>query len=344
MRNNSNNSPLLNTLNESTKVSMRTRIITAFVGLLILIPCIFVGDWLFYGLVVIALAVAVYEILKVIKHTDFFTYFFTFVCSLLIMSWPFLYKLISMWTSKSSSAVFGPHIYNYFGNIYLPLIVVTFSLLILFFLVTVYKDFTVRDACFVFTICIAVCMGFQALLYLRYFPLFEASDEGAHFPVGGWCDLNYDTTVKSTLLIIYVFLATFMTDVGAYFVGVFFGKHKMNERISPKKTWEGFFGGIIISAAFSFAFAMLCCGTGNNMISLFDFSHWYYILILSIVLPFIGTLGDFIFSSLKRYYEIKDFGNLLPGHGGVLDRVDSLVFVGLFTAVFISIISGNYLV
>ena len=328
----------INTLSESTKVGMKTRILTAIIGIAALIPCLFIGDWLFFGLTVFCLAIAVYEVLKVIHHTDVFTYFFTFTSSLLIMAWPLLYNVLY---NANHGIALLPHIYGYFGNIYLSLIIVTISLIELFTLVICYKDFTVRDACFVFTICITVCMGLQSLLYLRYLPLYESS---ATAIAGGWCDLNYETAIRSCLLIIYVLLATSMTDIGAYFVGVFFGKHKMNERISPKKTWEGFVGGIVISCLISFGFAMLCTATGNPLCLKFDMNHWYYLLILSFVLPFIGTLGDFVFSSLKRYYEIKDFGNILPGHGGVLDRIDSLVFVALFTAVFISIVNGNYLI
>jgi phosphatidate cytidylyltransferase len=71
---------------------------------------------------------------------------------------------------------------------------------------------------------------------------------------------------------------------------------------------------------------------------IFDLKHWYLILVLSVVLPFVSVLGDFVFSSAKRYFEIKDFGNIMPGHGGALDRIDSVVFTMLTTAVYISLI------
>ena len=318
---------------------MKTRIVTAVIVLAAFLPCLFIGDWLFYAICIAILAIGVYEVLHVIDHTDFFTYFFTFTSALLIMSWPII--RVALYNIGNPSFTFMPHLYYYFDSIYISLILITLSIIELFFLVTVYKDFTVRDACFVFTICIILCMGLQSFLFLRYFPLFEIKDS---IPQYGWFILNYETVFRSTFLILYVLIATIMTDTGAYFVGVFFGRHKMNERISPKKTWEGFVGGIVISVATSFGFGMICCCTSNPMIKLLDLNHWYFILILSLILPFIATLGDFVFSSLKRYYNIKDFGNLLPGHGGVLDRIDSLIFAALVTAVFISIISGNYLV
>ena len=136
-----------------------------------------------------------------------------------------------------------------------------------------------------------------------------------------------------------------MTDIGAYFIGVFFGKHKMNPRISPKKTWEGFVGGIVISSFFSFGAAMILCVCKHPLVSgLLDLQHWYLILALSLILPFVATLGDFVFSSAKRHFEIKDFGNIMPGHGGVLDRLDSVIFTMITTAVFLELVSywGNF--
>lgn len=142
----------------------------------------------------------------------------------------------------------------------------------------------------------------------------------------------------SSMLFVFVGIGTFMTDTGAFFVGIFFGKHKMNPRISPKKTWEGFVGGIVVSFICSFGFGMALCATGNPLvIGLVDMEHWYILLILSILIPFVSTLGDFVFSSAKRYFEIKDFGNLIPGHGGILDRVDSLIFTMITCAVVLSL-------
>jgi phosphatidate cytidylyltransferase len=129
-----------------------------------------------------------------------------------------------------------------------------------------------------------------------------------------------------------------MSDVGAYFIGVFFGKHKMLERISPKKTWEGFFGGVFFSIAFSFGFAMILMATGHPLVEgILDMEHWYIVLILSTLLPLAAVLGDFVFSSAKRYFGIKDFGNIIPGHGGMLDRLDSVIFTMITSGVFLSL-------
>ena len=82
---------------------------------------------------------------------------------------------------------------------------------------------------------------------------------------------------------------------------------------------------------------MLVCALGHPLVlGLLDLNHWYYILILSLLLPFVSTLGDFVFSSAKRHFDVKDFGYVIPGHGGILDRLDSVIFTLIITAVFIS--------
>ncbi|MCF0246665.1 MAG: phosphatidate cytidylyltransferase [Ileibacterium sp.] len=109
--------------------------------------------------------------------------------------------------------------------------------------------------------------------------------------------------------------ATYGSDTGAFFAGKFFGKHKMNPRISPKKTWEGFAGGWIAGFVLSFAVSMLYSSDMNPQLNL-----W-----ICILAPVFAELGDLCFSSYKRALGLKDFSNLLPGHGGVLDRIDSLM-------------------
>jgi phosphatidate cytidylyltransferase len=114
--------------------------------------------------------------------------------------------------------------------------------------------------------------------------------------------------------ILSLFLFIWMNDTGAYAVGVLFGKHRLFPRISPKKSWEGFFGGLVLAVASSFIFAHF-----NQEIPVY---HWVGISV-SVVL--FSTWGDLIESLMKRTLEVKDSGNALPGHGGFLDRFDSLL-------------------
>ena len=112
-----------------------------------------------------------------------------------------------------------------------------------------------------------------------------------------------------------IVFATYGSDTGAYFTGMKFGKHKMNPRISPKKSWEGFVGGAIFGFLISMAFSFLYLDAINPMVN----------IALCLLCPIVAELGDLCFSAVKRHYKIKDFSDLLPGHGGVLDRVDSLL-------------------
>lgn len=128
----------------------------------------------------------------------------------------------------------------------------------------------------------------------------------------------------SRLLTAYIIIITYITDVFALFTGMKFGKHKLNERVSPKKTIEGAIGGWLFGAILSFVFAYL-----------FDFFYLNTTLIVisSICLPIVSQIGDLVFSAIKRFYNVKDFSNLIPGHGGLLDRLDSTFFCVVFFGV-----------
>ena len=153
---------------------------------------------------------------------------------------------------------------------------------------------------------------------------------------------NVYENFRSSLLFVYIIFMTFATDIGAYFVGIFFGRHKINERISPKKTWEGFLGGIIVSFIISSSVGLILSACNVPILEgVLDLQHWYWILVFSLATPLFATLGDFVFSSFKRTYNIKDFGNIMPGHGGVLDRLDSVIFAFIAAAIFICIVSGQ---
>ena len=125
-----------------------------------------------------------------------------------------------------------------------------------------------------------------------------------------------------------IVFATYLSDTGAWFVGRKFGKHKMNPRISPKKSWEGFAGGIVFGFVVSLLVSLLWMKNLNTLL----------VVLLCLFCSAGAELGDLCFSALKRSAGVKDFSNLLPGHGGVLDRVDSLmmnliIFAILYTMI-----------
>ena len=109
-----------------------------------------------------------------------------------------------------------------------------------------------------------------------------------------------------------IFIFIWCNDSGAYCIGCLIGRHKMFERISPKKTWEGFFGGVAVAV-----------GAGVAMSRFFDVMNVWQWIGMAVTVVIAGTLGDLIESSIKREMKIKDSGNFLPGHGGLLDRFDS---------------------
>ena len=132
------------------------------------------------------------------------------------------------------------------------------------------------------------------------------------------------------LFIMAIFIFVWLDDTGAYLVGSLIGKHKLFERISPKKSWEGFFGGLILSLASSQAFAWFAPEI-NRM-------NW---LGLAATVVLFGTWGDLIESLLKRTLGVKDSGNVLPGHGGMLDRFDSVMLAVPASHIYIDLFIRN---
>ena len=135
---------------------------------------------------------------------------------------------------------------------------------------------------------------------------------------------NYDITY-----IIYLFLITIITDTYAYISGKLSGRNKLAPNISPKKTIEGFIVGSVVGTFVSSSFYYIYIDDAINLMLLISIT-----LFLSIA----GQLGDLVFSSIKRKYNKKDFSNIMPGHGGVLDRLDSIIFVIITFLFFISLI------
>ena len=129
------------------------------------------------------------------------------------------------------------------------------------------------------------------------------------------------------ILVWYAIIAAWGTDIFAYLIGKRFGKHKFSE-VSPKKSIEGCIAGI----AGAVIIAILYTVAIN---SIFELEYSYlFVIIATAILSIIGQIGDFAASSIKRYVDIKDYSNLIPGHGGMLDRIDSLMFLAPFAYIF----------
>lgn len=132
-------------------------------------------------------------------------------------------------------------------------------------------------------------------------------------------------------LIWFILVAAWGTDTCAYFVGCKFGKHKFSE-ISPKKSIEGCVGGTVGAIIIGVIYALALNKLANLQIS------YLYIALITGVLSILSQIGDLSASSIKRTVGIKDFGNLIPGHGGMLDRIDSIIFIAPFAYFLLTLI------
>lgn len=121
------------------------------------------------------------------------------------------------------------------------------------------------------------------------------------------------------------FIMAFCSDTGAYFIGVFFGKHKMCPNISPKKTWEGFIGGILIAIVGMILYGVIMnCAYGYQV-------NYVWTVLYGLIGSVGSVFGDLLMSCIKRQTGIKDYGKLIPGHGGILDRFDSVLVTAPMT-------------
>jgi phosphatidate cytidylyltransferase len=139
---------------------------------------------------------------------------------------------------------------------------------------------------------------------------------------------SYLITIRKmdVLYLIYVVLVTIMSDTFAHFFGTKIGKHKLCPAVSPNKTVEGMIGGVFFGTFLGTVFFKTFIDVSANL---------FMVIVISLALSLVAEFGDLVFSAIKRKYGVKDYGNIMPGHGGVLDRLDSILF---------SILAFSYLV
>ena len=134
-------------------------------------------------------------------------------------------------------------------------------------------------------------------------------------------------------LALLVFVLLWINDSGAYIVGSLTGRHKLSPSISPNKTWEGFIGGCLLTVAGAVLLGNYC----DDFFGLADLTLLTWIMIGVITCVF-GTIGDLLESKIKRFYSVKDSGHWIPGHGGILDRIDSFLIAYPFVAIMLLLI------
>ncbi|MBD5390965.1 phosphatidate cytidylyltransferase [bacterium] len=191
---------------------------------------------------------------------------------------------------------------------------------------------------------------------------FDATDVGRCFMIILYISLGFSSITilifNGMRFIIYMVLITICTDIFALVFGMLFGKHKLCPTISPKKTWEGAIGGTVVATVVGSLFAGLYHYFGHYFVvngtpiqfftDVFDVERIstvglvFFIILLSIVLSISSQIGDLICSKFKRTYNIKDFSQVFPGHGGILDRFDSTLFASIVFLCFITIVRVLY--
>lgn len=316
----------MNKLSDSSKKSMLSRIITGVVLCIVGIPPIILGNWYMFVLFFVVSLIVVYEILTAPGKDKYqwFLYVIVYISSISFIYWQFV-------KNDQTFKLIIENAHFTLNTLTVSTIGITVFFLLLFLISILDEKVTINDVCYLFSMIVFVSLSIYSCYFLRYFPeqtIYYGRDN-----------------LASCLLFFYAMLGAFSTDIGAYFVGVLFGKHRMNPRISPKKSLEGFFGGVIFSFAISFGFAAVCSHLNVPLIpGVLDFqgNNWVWILVISLAMPLMSNLGDFLFSAIKRSYSIKDFGYILPGHGGALDRIDSLLVNNLFVSIMVIMIANNW--
>ena len=199
-----------------------------------------------------------------------------------------------------AASVLSPAIAYFYGYGAMLTIVMCYLTILLAESVFFDEKVKITDVAELFLTTMYVVLCFTALLRLRYI------EEGNEY------------------IYILVFVAAWITDTFAYFTGVFFGKHKLIPKISPKKTVEGAVGGIVFCVIAFVVYGVIVEKTMGVQMNTLKLS------LVGLAMSVVSMIGDLVASSIKRTYGIKDYGKLFPGHGGVLDRFDSIMILSPF--------------
>ena len=290
---------ITNEISSSAKKSLLKRTITAVVLAAVTIPAIVLGGWFFFFFSVVVTFLSAFEIVRASNIKGLLkvlVYFLTIVLTIGIVYYCVYEQNVDAIKTVGSKAfkdknflinsfvgIFDKSGNPQLGGITLSIMLVTIMLCIYFLISFTVEAFNIAYVFYFSTMIVVVSIGIQSLLFLRYAPFyFERIDLLAKniFP-DNILNTNGFKYGQSMFLLLYVVLGVIFNDMGAYFVGMFFGKHKMNERISPKKTWEGFVGGVVFSIVFSTVFALVCGLIDMPILPIFDLSHLYFVIIIS---------------------------------------------------------------
>lgn len=329
-----------NKLSSTQKTSIKVRTITGLVLAAIAIPCIIFGNWFFLALTLFIAISCAYETVHITDlrgKIKIFTY--AIVIILLLATCYYIIVRNALNTVHAGGQItFETICTTQFRELGISEMLLMLTAAVLFVTSFIFESFNIKYVFYLLSMIVILSLGIQSLLYLRFSTFSSFKSAGI------------DTTTsffkygRSCFLLVFVVIGVIFNDIGAYFTGILFGQHKMAPRISPNKTWEGAIGGVIFSFVFSFSFAIGMAAGNLPLIPQFDLNHWYWLLIVCLLIPLFSDIGDFLFSSIKRHFNVKDYSAILPGHGGILDRFDSMLFAsGLVSAliVFMDFVAGK---
>lgn len=307
---------------------MKKRVITATILCLVLLPILFFGSYFMVALTMFLSFMGVYELIKMYNEKHKIANLYKFII-------PSFVSIISGLISLGF--LIDIRIIYYIA---LPILIIS----ALGFLVVAMFDSSINmiDIMTIFGFVIYGGLSFSLLSGLRFIQHINVADNWFIY-LG-----NLEINMLGLVLIGYALIISSCTDMGAQFGGMLFGKHKLCPSISPKKTVEGALCGTLFGATLGTILLVVFEYIGKFRV--FGIKEWYIniplIFVVSIVLSCFGQIGDLVASKIKREHDIKDYGNIFPGHGGVLDRFDSAIFVCLVLLaliLFVTFVSGGTL-
>ncbi|MDR0831836.1 MAG: phosphatidate cytidylyltransferase [Bacillales bacterium] len=307
---------------------MKTRIMTSIIMMVTIIPIILLGGIPFYVLLLLVVILGSMEIFNAFKsETSELVEYADAEPKLITKGWPLSLKIINV--LFVISFIIYPFLWQIINkepisfalsNFIFPIVLVVAYISLLLIWAVLDKRIQLKHLFFVGFFSIFFGIALQSILLLRGIE----TDNLLLFYFN-----------KGFYLLFFPLLICILTDTFAYFIGFCFGlikgyqRHKLIERVSPKKTIEGAVGGFLFGALIPFAFAV-----AFNWLNL----AWWAVLLISSFLSIIAQFGDLVFSLIKRNYGLKDFSNIFPGHGGIFDRLDSILFACITFACIISLL------
>lgn len=266
---------------------MKTRIISAIIMILIIIPLVVIGGLPFRVLAILLAILGLKELIDLRKKES------NIPIIMEIISYLFVILLIALGNN---------YYFKDYSLTYQIFIILFLVFLLPLVLINNNEKYNIKDALYLMASTLFLAISFNTFILIEN---------------------------AGVVYIIYIALISIMTDTFAYAGGNLIGKHKLCPKISPNKTIEGAIIGSLVGTIIPVMFYNIIITSNDNML---------VIILITLLLSVVGQLGDLVFSTIKRYYKVKDYSKIIPGHGGILDRLDSLIFIALTFILFMNIL------